>query len=239
MFHTFYTCGPKLYAALKDNDMLQGFKFRFWRNETPLECYIHAICGHMVKIADSHKLCRACDFVAHRKLCYKPDECDVCLAQSPKQRMQRQDRAGRSDAPWLITVIGGRQEARSLIGRWHYLEGILWCLASVYEQRINVEALMQCRRNITALHALRLPLRACPPRRNIEQDKDQPGDTPHVPVQAQMEGSASRREDSTVAQALEELPDALDRLTEEAEAAPITGEKCAAIPVDQLGQLLP
>ena len=36
-------------------------------------------------------------------------------------------------------------EARDLLARWLYLEGVVWCLAGIYERKLNLEALEQCR----------------------------------------------------------------------------------------------
>ena len=210
--HTFFTCGPELYKELQANPLIKGFRVRFWRNNNPRECYIHAICGHLVKTVDEHKLCRSCEYAARRTLCFLPDECDICMEQTDKSNLQRRDRASRTKSTYYFTTVGGRREARDLLGRWYYLEGMLWHLAAVYERAVNVPALRQCRRNILELSALQappLPVQAHTP---LACDTDRPKDKKHVPKKALSQVQTSRRGERAISHVAEHPDLALARL---------------------------
>ena len=234
---TFFTCGPKFYEQVRKDESLKNLQFRYWRNNLPLEGFIHAICGHLVKVDDQHKLCRTCDYVAHRRICYRPAECAICATQTKSMHKQRRDRASRTKKPILMTTIGGRREARDLLGRWYYLEGVLWCLASVYEQKLNLEALKQCRRNIRQLRGLMLPNNVRPPRPKLDGDTSRQQDPLHTPVKAITPVQTQRRGSRILAQLKEDPGTALARLEAAAEDAPATRNVLQPKPQEALNLL--
>ena len=233
---TFFTCGAEIYQVLRDIDLFQNLTVRFWRNNVLQEIYFHAICGHLARTRDLHKLCRVCDYIAHRQLCFKPEECGVCATQTEKEHKQRSDRSGRTGKKLIMTTAGGRREARDLLGRHYYLEGMLWLLASVYEQRLNFKALRQCRRNIQQLRALMLPPGTHPPRQILPGDDNRLKEEPHNALLALSRRQKRNRASRVVPQVEQVPPVALARLEKASKETPEATDEFQPMPSDLLNQ---
>ena len=190
---SFFTCGPRMHFLTETTDRVKGFEMRYYRNNTPLRGYVHGLCGHIVENADPHKLCRNCQYVATNLLCYKPEDCKVCAGMTAEERQPRGARNGRPNVSLVMKSLGGRYEARHLLARWFYLEGVLWCLASIYEHQCNIEALWQCRANIGYLLDSQAPKELCITREPLPGDFDLPTDAPYDAREAVTEKHSRRR----------------------------------------------
>ena len=177
---SFFLAGPLLRRVLLDSPpLLESFEMRYMRNDKPRSAFIGGYCGHFVCSEDYHLLCRSCDYVSTRLLCYKPDECDFCAKMSKAERERRRDRNNRAPHAVQLSTFGGRYEARHHMHRLHYLEGILWCLAQCYEHVTNITALRKLRGNIKRIAEWSNP-RARRNQSKIPGDVDGE-EEPHVP----------------------------------------------------------
>ena len=237
MASTFFTCGAFLYKELKAQDELQGFEIRYFRNRKPKRGYIHALCGHLVLTPDAHKLCRNCHYIATNLLCYKKEECDICAQQPDTENAQRRGRNGRPNTAMAIKTVGGRYEARHLLSRWYYLEGVLWCLASIYEKRLNIEALKKCRRNIFFLTRVLPPRGFSKPVTPLPGDCDLPDDSKHSALEAISAVQMVRRSSRTQRMVPETDRAALARLEQASQHAPATTQESQPVPSDALNAL--
>ena len=179
---SFFLASGFLRATLMLNyDHLKSFEIRYMRNNKPRVAFIGGYCGHFVCTEDYHLLCRSCDYVATRLLCYKPGDCRYCKDMSKAERERRRDRNNRAPRALQLSTFGGRYEARHHLHRLYYLEGMLWCLAQCYEHAKNIRALRRLRMNIKQLHQWMSPHHRRPPSR-IPGDVDE-GEKPHNPIE--------------------------------------------------------
>ena len=227
---TFFTCGARLFNHLQNSPELTGFIIRYYRNQQPKQSYVHPLCGHLVKTPDPHVLCRQCQYIAVNLLCYKTTDCQQCAQTSEAVREQRRDRNSRQNKALPLKTLGGRYEARHLLPRMLYLEGVLWCLAGFYEQRTNVEALKRCRRAVRLLLKLQAPEAMCKPLPPLAGDYDLPEDTPYSPLPA-ITGDQMLRRSARVVKTPREAPHAaLARLAALADATPATTDARQPVP---------
>ena len=104
---SFFLAGPLLRRVLLDSPpLLESFEMRYMRNGKPRSAFIGGYCGHFVCSEDYHLLCRSCDYVSTRLLCYKPDECDFCAKMSKAERERRRDRNNRAPHAVQLSTLG-------------------------------------------------------------------------------------------------------------------------------------
>ena len=115
---TYFPFGMRYVRKLEACDWAKPFIIRTKQSGKKRSYRISPICFHILskELPKGHLLCEGCSYVLQGRLCVKEGGCTPCI-QAAKQRKQV-----------VMHTLGWHREARSVLDRSHFLEGMLWCL---------------------------------------------------------------------------------------------------------------
>ena len=142
---TFFPPGLGFVREMEQLDFVKPIVLRMKQMGRRRHYTISPICFHAIrKDPDAdHYLCEGCAYALDARMCVKAGGCPECR------------RGYRTRGYAVMETIGSMREARSLLLRSHFMEGILWCLIYTYQSKENLATLRQVRflnRELRAIH---------------------------------------------------------------------------------------
>ena len=150
---TFFVAAACYITYMLANPDIQNFQLHVLRRGKPKLKKIAGICGHFISINETHRICRACAFVAFKRICHLKTECNTCKdANHSLLNNRRQRQVSKTDI--RMSTLGSRYEARRYLERIAYLEGYLWALVYSFKFDLHLKALKQVRENLASIYAM-------------------------------------------------------------------------------------
>lgn len=148
---SFYSYGRKMYDLLKKEADIKNVRMYVGEGDDSL-VVVTAGCGHTTKNGDKHRTCKACTLCILGYVCEK---CWICNLMDPTIVSNRARlNVGDSKGCPMRTLGQKRWEARHLLERMYFVEGMLWYLVRRVNVERNYRALLQIRKNIEFLRGI-------------------------------------------------------------------------------------